>query len=175
MIRLLLIIALGFGAVVSGTSARAQVGGPDQSDAARPNLVSTNPIAAIFEFYNAELEHSLAPTASIAIAGSHFGLGDSDYNNVDAIIRYYPSAQAIRGFAFGGSVGYSRVSEACSGCSSTSGFAIGVRGDYVWILGQDQRFTVAAGIGAKRLFYSSDGDRGSTALPIGRLSVGYAW
>lgn len=177
MKRLLLLIALGLGALLSGTSARAQASGPDQGNLPRPNLVSTNPIAAIFEFYSAEFEHSLTPIASIAITGSHFGIDDFDYNNVDAIIRYYPGARAIRGFAFGGSVGYARVDDACYGCGSRSrgAFAIGVRGDYVWILGSDQRFAVAAGAGAKRLFYSSEGDRGSTALPIARLSVGYAW
>ena len=62
----------------------------------------------------------------------------------------------------------------CIGCEEDDGTsaAIGVRGDYVWILGRDQRFSVATGIGAKRLL---NNDLGTEGLPIGRLSIGYAW
>jgi hypothetical protein len=151
-----------------------------RSSAPRVNLVSTNPIGLIFEWYNGEFEHAVRPTASLAVAASHFNFDEFIYTSVDGIVRYYPGARALRGFSFGGTVGYvhfSDDSDDCPGCVDTSGdaFTIGVRGDYVWILGRDQRFTVAAGLGAKRLFDTNDSVDEPDALPIARLSIGYAW
>lgn len=148
--------------------------------APRVNLISTNPIGLIFEWYNGELEHAVSPTASVAVAASHFNFDEFIYTAIDGIARYYPSARALRGFSFGGSIGYVHFADDtddCVGCVDTSGDAltIGVRGDYVWILGRDQRFTVATGIGARRLFYQNDSNDEPTALPIARLSIGYAW
>lgn len=168
-----LAVATGF-----GTPARAQSAASDQAGIQRTNLISSNPIGIIFEWFNGEFEHAIKPTVSLAVAGSHFGFDDANYTSIDGIARYYPSARAIRGFSIGGSVGGVRVSEDnCDGCTpfDESAFTLGIRGDYVWILGRDQRFAVAAGIGAKRLFYSENDNVGTEGLPIGRLSVGYAW
>jgi len=157
--------------------ASAQSAEADRVGFPRVNLVSTNPIGIIFEWFNGEFEHAIAPTVSFAIAGSHFSFESFNYTSVDGIVRYYPSARAIRGFGVGGSVGYSRVDEDgnCIDCADAAdAFTIGVRGDYVWLLGRDQHFAVAAGIGAKRFFYSSRDASGSAALPIGRLSIRYA-
>jgi hypothetical protein len=167
------VIALSF----MSNSARAQEKAP------RPNLISTNPIGMLFEWYNAEIEHAFAETGSIGLAATYVGFDDEDnYTTVDAIVRYYPNARAIRGFAFGGSVGFARISDyfySCADCPSSykdsDALAIGIRGDYTWILGRDQRFSVAAGIGAKRLFYSGSSHSDTEGLPIGRLSIGYAW
>ena len=164
-------------------SAAAQVDAPDQK-APRVNIVSTNPFGMLFEFYNGEIEHALSSTSSVAVAGSHVGFDDEDaYTTGDVILRYYPSARAVRGFAFGGSVGFARVTNDtnCFDCVNTpprthdNAFTVGLRGDYIWILGRDQRFSVATGIGAKRLFYSGSDHSDTEGLPIGRLSIGYAW
>ncbi|MBA3340295.1 MAG: DUF3575 domain-containing protein [Gemmatimonadaceae bacterium] len=155
----------------------AQSAGSDQAGMPRVNLISTNPIGIIFEWFNAEVEHAVSPTLSLAVAASRFEF-DETITVVDGIARYYPTARAIRGFSFGGSVGYAGVTNDCSLCENNdddTAFTVGVRGDYVWILGRDQRFAVAGGIGAKRLFYSKDNTFGPEGLPIGRLSVGYAW
>jgi hypothetical protein len=149
----------------------------------RTNLVSANPIGLIFEWYNGEYEHAMSSTVSLAVAGSSFGdietSDDTRYSVLDGIVRYYPSGRALRGFSIGGSVGFVDFSDdfdddECIGCSDESGTGatIGVRGDYVWILGRDQHFAVAAGIGAKRVLGS---DIGLEGLPIARLSIGYAW
>ena len=147
----------------------------------RTNLVSANPIGLIFEWYNGEFEHAMNSTVSLAIAGSSFGdietSDDTRYSVLDGIIRYYPSGRALRGFSIGASVGFVDFSddfdEDCIGCDeSGTGATIGVRGDYVWILGRDQHFAVAAGIGAKRVLGD---DIGLEGLPIARLSIGYAW
>jgi hypothetical protein len=170
--------------VVSSTVASAQTVEGPRAGVQRLNLVSANPIGLLFEWYNGELEHALSSTTSIAIAGSSFGADfddndDERYSVVDAIGRYYPSGRALNGFSIGLSVGFvdyrDNVQADCVfGCIDDSGTAgtIGVRGDYVWILGRDQHFSVAAGIGAKRVLGN---DIGTEGLPIGRLSIGYAW
>lgn len=169
--------------VMTSTAASAQTVEGTRVGMPRVNLVSANPIGLLFEWYNGELEHALTSTTSIAIAGSSFGAdldnnNDERYSVVDAIGRYYPSGRALHGFSIGLSAGFVdfRDNNDCVqfGCIDDSGTAgtIGVRGDYVWILGRDQHFSVAAGIGAKRVLGN---DIGTEGLPIGRLSIGYAW
>jgi hypothetical protein len=152
----------------------------------RRSMVSSNPIGLLFEWYNGEFERALNSTTSLAIAGSTFSDLDVDddvsYAAVDGIIRYYPSARALNGFSIGGSIGLVNFDDDydCTeidiefGCEDNVGTAatIGVRGDYVWILGRDQHFSVATGIGARRVL---GGDLDTEFLPIGRLSIGYAW
>lgn len=165
----------------SAATASAQSAAGSSPGLARVNLVSANPIGLLFEWYNGEIEHALGSTGSVAVTGSSFPDIDSDdsrYSSGDVIFRYYPAARAIRGFSIGGSAGvvHYRDANACDyiGCVNETGTAgaIGVRGDYVWTIGRDQHFAVAAGIGAKRIFGK---DIGTEGLPIGRLSIGYAW
>jgi len=171
-IRLVVAVA----ALTISASASAQSSAGSRSGITRANLISANPIGLLFEWYNGEFEHALSPTVSLAAAGTSFDLDDARYTAVDGIIRYYPSARAVRGFSVGLSVGYVGVNIDCDSdvysCDDDySAGTIGVRGDYVWILGKDQRFSVATGIGAKRILGHSD----PQGLPIGRLSLGYAW
>jgi len=179
--RSLLSVAVALSA--TSTAVPAQTVEGEKVGISRLNLVSANPIGLLFEWYNGELEHAMTTTTSIAIAGSSFSTDfdnsdDERYSVVDAIGRYYPSGRALRGFSIGLSVGFVdfRDDRSCVefGCPDDSGTAgtIGVRGDYVWILGRDQHFSVATGIGAKRVLGN---DIGTEGLPIGRLSIGYAW
>lgn len=166
----MLLIAATFAASATAASAQTvegQVGMP------RVNLVSANPIGLLFEWYNGEFEHAVRPTISLAVSGSSWDFDGPTYSSIDGIARYYPSGRALRGFAFGVSVGVVNIDDDCSDClEDGSSATIGVRGDYTWILGRDQRFSVATGIGAKRLL---NNDHGVEGLPIGRLSIGYAW
>jgi len=149
----------------SATAASAQAVEASRSGIKRTNLISANPIGILFEWYNGEYEHALTSTVS----------DETEYQSIDGIVRYYPSGRALRGFSIGASVGYINVDEDfdCLGCEDDGSSAtIGVRADYVWILGRDQRFAAAAGIGAKRLLSN---DLGTEGVPIGRLSIGYAW
>jgi hypothetical protein len=168
--------------VVAASSAAAQSVESSQTGIRR-NMVSANPIGLLFEWYNGELEHAISNTTTLAIAASSFSdIEDNDddlrYSVVDGIVRYYPSARALRGFSIGASVGIVNFADDdscidfCGEDDDGTAGTIGVRGDYVWILGRDQHFAVAAGLGAKRVL----GNNFSTeALPIGRLSIGYAW
>ena len=172
--RLALVGAVAVVAIT--TSASAQSSDGNRAGVPRTGLLSANPIGLLFEWYNGELEYAVAPTVSVAVSASRFDFFDDDtYTAVDGIVRYYPGGRAIRGFSFGMSAGFINVEvEDCFQCDSDneSVATLGVRGDYVWILGRDQRFAVAAGIGAKRLFGNDVGEAG---LPIGRLSIGYAF
>lgn len=166
--------------VAAASPVMAQNSDNIQSAIPRVNLVSSNPIGLVFEWFNGEFERAVTPSVSVAAAGSHFDFDGFQYTSIDGIFRYYPTERALRGFSFGGSLGYLTASgdnDCTFGCEddSESAFSLGVRGDYVWLLGRSQHFAVAAGIGAKRVFYSDSGSSGSVALPIGRLSIGYAW
>jgi len=160
------------------SAASAQSVDITRSGITRANLVSANPIGLLFEWYNGEFEHAMSSTVSLAVAASSYDFDGPRYNSIDGIARYYPSARALKGFSVGMSVGYVNIDDnyddGCFGCTDESGSSatIGIRGDYVWILGRDQRFAVATGIGAKRLLSDVQGTEG---LPIGRLSLGYAF
>ena len=158
----------------SATVASAQTVEGSKVGMPRVNLISANPIGLLFEWYNGEYEHAVNSTASLAVAASRFDFDGPTYTSIDGIGRYYPSGKALRGFSFGISVGFVDVDANCTECGDDDGTSatVGVRGDYVWILGRDQRFSVATGIGAKRLINDNLGTEG---LPIGRLSIGYAW
>ena len=166
---------IGAAIAATATTASAQRVEETRTGFQRTNLVSANPIGILFEWYNGEYEHAFSSTVSLAAAASSYDFEDARYAAVDGIVRYYPSGRALRGFSIGASLGFIDIDEDfdCEGCDEDGSSAtLGVRADYVWILGRDQRFAAAAGIGAKRLL--SD-DFGTEGVPIGRLSIGYAW
>ncbi len=177
--RLVLIGAVAAVAGASPVSAQSVEG--NRAGIARTNLISSNPIGLLFEWYQAEFEHAISPTVSLAVAGSSYEfLDDETVASVDAIVRYYPSARAVRGFSLGVSGGFVGVEEDFCDAFGTpctrddyTAFTLGIRGDYVWLLGRDQNLAVAAGIGAKRLL--ADRVDGIEGLPVGRLSIGYAF
>ena len=174
-LRLSLVAAL---ALAMSNVASAQSVDADRAGIQRRNLISSNPIGLLFEWYQGEYERALSDAFSVAVAGASFNLSDDDVASVDVIGRYYPSGRALRGFSLGATVGYSGITEdVCTqfscGEEEYSAFTVGIRGDYVWILGREQHLAVAAGVGAKRLL--SDRIDGIEGLPVGRLSIGYAW
>lgn len=174
---ILAVIAVSAITTISSPSL-AQSSSAARSGIDRPNLVSANPIGLLFQWYNAEFEHAVTSTVSLAGAASSYDFNDSRYSSVDGIVRYYPGGLAVRGFSIGASVGYINVDDTrasnCLSCSNGQGSSatIGIRADYVWILGRDQHLTAAAGLGAKRLL---NNDFGTEGVPIGRLSIGWAW
>jgi len=175
-IRLLLVAATAF--ITLASSASAQSIDSDRAGL-RSNLISSNPFGLLFEWYQGEYERAVSPSFSVAVAFAAFNLADDDVSSIDGIVRYYPSERAVRGLSLGASVGYAGVEEEIcdfSGCNETdtySAFTVGIRGDYVWLLGRGQHLAVAAGLGAKRLL--SDRIDGIEGLPVARLSLGYAW
>ena len=166
--------AVAASAVFSVSAAAQSVDG-DRAGIPRRNLISANPIGLLFEWYNGEYERAISTTASLAVAASTFDFWEDGerYTSIDGIARYYPQARALRGFSVGASLGFVDF-DACDDCfdDDATSATIGIRGDYVWIIGRDQSFSVATGIGAKRILSN---DLGTDFLPIGRLSIGYAW
>lgn len=163
-------------AIVLSSSASAQSAEGDRAGLQRRSLISANPIGLLFEWYNGEFERALSNTTSLAVSASTFDFDEERYSAIDGIARYYPQARALRGFSVGASAGFVNVDDDydCELCEDDSGSSatLGIRGDYVWIIGRDQFFAVAAGVGAKRIL--SDG-LGTDFLPVGRLSIGYAF
>jgi hypothetical protein len=176
------IFVLAAAIVLAASNVHAQSQESTRAGMSRTNLVSSNPIGLLFEWYNGEFEHAISSTASIAVAASVFSGNDFDLDDEpamgDVIARYYPAARALRGLSVGLSAGIIRVTEdvctefSCNSKKKSSSGTIGVRGDYVWIIGRDQHFSVATGIGARRIL---NDNISFDFFPIGRLSLGYAW
>src|SRR5687768_4894468 len=142
-------------ALALSSSATAQSVEGDRAGIPRRNLISANPIGLLFEWYNGEFEHAMSSTASLAASASTFDFDEERYTAIDGIARYYPQGRALRGFSVGASAGFVSVDddEDCEFCDDNSGSSatLGIRGDYVWIIGRDQIFAVATGVGAKRV------------------------
>ncbi len=81
----LLITAVAFAATAS--PAMAQFNDGARAGIARTNLVSANPIGLLFQWYNGEFEHAVAPTVSLALAASSYDLDGPTYSSIDGIAR----------------------------------------------------------------------------------------
>lgn len=146
------------------------------------NLISGNPILAVFAIYFLEYERVLAPQTSLALSVSYFSAEDDTdeefgYFSTDGKFRWYPG-QALRGFSIGGTAGLTRVEEDTDFTGEVrrfTAFSLGVALDYYWVLGRNDNFAVVLGAGAKRLFSDQFEGDDLKAYPTGRLSIGYAF
>lgn len=154
-------------------------------------VLSINPIGAVFGVYMGEFERSVTPNATAGVSGTYWRSDFTDeeedatavatYVTVDAKLRYYPGASRLEGFSIGGSLGYTGLSGELvtvegeeKGRVNTVG--AGVELDYNWLLGARDQVMVGTGIGAKRLFVVGDDvEDVSLAYPTLRLVVGYAF
>lgn len=176
---------------LSASAARAQVA----PAAARVNeaprqVLSINPVGAVFGVYMGEFERALSPNASVGVAGTYWDAGFTDsessgelsYMTVDARLRYYPGAERLEGFSVGGSLGYTGLTGSLTtvdgeGTGRLDTVGAGVSLDYNWLLGTRNQVMVGTGVGAKRLFVVGREveDDVSLAYPTLRLVVGYAF
>ncbi|HEX2211615.1 MAG TPA: DUF3575 domain-containing protein [Longimicrobium sp.] len=154
-------------------------------------VLSINPIGAVFGVYMGEFERSVGRHTSVGVAGTYWDTGFTDsessgelsYTTVDARLRYYPGESRLQGFSIGGSLGYTGLSGELTtvdgedtGRLNTLG--AGIELDYNWLLGARNQVMVGTGIGAKRLFILDediDDDDVTLAYPTLRLVVGYAF
>ncbi len=145
-------------------------------------VVTVNPLGIMFGLVSGEWERPRTETTSIGVAASFYSASSlSNYLSAEAKYRFYPQGRAMHGFSIGGAGGITAVTQSCGqfsgfGCEANNlyGLTIGLGLDYQWFMGEVDRFAVAVGLGAKRLFVSGDILDGSTAYPTLRLSVGYA-
>ena len=147
------------------------------------NVLSIQPLNAVFSVFSGEYERAAGKSASWAIGGNYWGAGDSnddvDYTSAEFKLRYYPNGVALEGFSFGGAVGFASVTgrNSSGGNESVGGPSIGVLLEYQWLMGVKKNFTVALGAGAKALNISKgDIQQSVTAkYPTLRISVGLAF
>lgn len=155
-----------------------------QSDAAPHNVISFQPLSAMLTVYSAEYERQTASAVTVGVGGTYWSLGDGSddltYQAADLKLRYYPQGVALRGFSFGGTVGFTSVSgTSTSGADeSASGASLGVLLEYQWLMGASRNFALALGAGAKALMIKEEtftsGDF-TARYPTARISVGYAF
>lgn len=158
---------------------------------AKNQVISIQPLTAMFTVYSGEFERRLSPTMTVGVGVTHWGggfddeesSGDASYTSGDLKLRYYPGAQPFQGFSFGGQVGVSRVSGETvddetfeSEEASVTAPSFGIALDYGWLLGGTKSFYVGLGLGAKMLFIDEDEIEGVTLrYPTARVSIGYAF
>lgn len=178
-------LALALALVAAATpvaAARAQ----DAGTPAKRQVLSVQPISAVLTVYAAEYERAFSPVFTFGLGATGWFPDEFSYTSMDVKVRYYPQEVPLSGFSFGGSVGFTRVSEEFDefddingdGESETvSGPSAGVVIDYGWLLGRRRSFYVGLGAGAKVLFVDDDefSDDVLVRYPTARLSIGYAF
>ena len=184
-------IAIAAAALFLGTAAQAQDRGAPIYPVPYRALIGINPLGIPFDIGALEIEGVMLPGVSIAGAVSYSALNDDDGNGEgdprffsgDVKVRYYPAEVALKGFAVGLALGFTRYSEnrdAGAGLERQTLTAptISVLADYNFLLGARQRFVVGTGLGAKRLLASEE-DRDRTgaprAYPFVRFILGLAF
>lgn len=152
--------------------------------AAPSNVISIQPINAVFTAYSAEYERQAATVVTLGIGGTFLNTGDGidevTYKSADFKLRFYPNGTALTGFSFGGTAGVSSLSgtDFNGNKASVSGPSLGVLLEYQWLLGVKRNFSVALGAGAKAVFVKDNqfvSDSFITRYPTARISVGYAF
>lgn len=178
--RLLPLLAIAAVSIAAPRAALAQA----VSTGSNPmQVISIQPLSAMLTVYAGEFERRLTPTVTVGVGGTYWSAGEDEftYTSGDIKLRYYPSGQALEGFAFGGSVGMTSVEageENTEDSGSASGPNIGVLLEYSWLLGAQRNFFVGLGAGAKALLISDDefsDDSLTLRYPTARLSVGLAF
>jgi hypothetical protein len=152
--------------------------------AAPRNVLSIQPINAVFTDYSAEYERATGNAVTLGVGGTFFNIGDGvdeiTYKSADVKLRYYPNGTALMGFSFGGTAGFSSVSgkDFDGTDESASGPSLGVLLEYQWLLGVQRNFSVALGLGAKAVFVKDNAftsDNFLARYPTARVSVGFAF
>ena len=152
--------------------------------AAPHNVISIQPLNAVFTAYSAEYERQTGAAVTLGVGGTFFNIGDGidevTFKSADFKLRYYPNGTALMGFSFGGTAGFTSVSgTSFDGTKeSASGPSLGVLLEYQWLLGVKHNFSVALGVGAKAVFVKDNqitSQDFAAKYPTARVSVGFAF
>lgn len=141
-----------------------------ESPDAPSTVISANPFGLLLNLFNAEIERVHSPTTTFGVGGSFIVLDDADYQNIDAFARFYPSGDALNGWAFGAKAGVTRIPE--------SGSYVGLGFDVNWsqLLGPREEFYVGIGFGLKRLITVDDNFMTPRFVPTFRIiNVGWSF
>jgi hypothetical protein len=133
-------------------------------------VISANPFGLLLEFFNAEFERVLSRTTTAGVGGSTYSSDSDRYLNADAFVRFYPSGDALDGWAFGGKAGITSLTDV------GTRFGIGFDVNRSWLLGVNNNFYVGVGFGLKRLLGTQEEDFDLNFIPTIRLvNVGIAF
>jgi hypothetical protein len=177
------VLTLAAAVVMPFAASTQEVPAPTPAVAAPSNVISFQPLIAVFEVYSAEYERKVASATTLGIGGTYWNFGDDEltYTSGDLKLRYYPQGTALMGFSFGGSVGFTSISatNTFDGTEeSASGATLGVLLEYQWLMGAKRNVSAALGLGAKALMVDEDeitsGDF-VARYPTGRVSIGFAF
>ena len=168
--------------LIAPTAALGQASSASTFD--RSQAISFSPILALFEILQAEYEVRVGPEMTAGLGVGYWNFGDEEeddevgYLAVDLKGRFYPD-RAFEGFSIGGSIGAARidyVTDSDSTEAETTGFTFGVEVGRAWLLGDENRFILTTGIGAKRYWFDvEEDDDVPVVLPTGRLGFGIAF
>jgi hypothetical protein len=153
----------------------AQSSGLEPVPVGYSRLVSINPLLLVFVgTISADFEQRVAPSVTMGASGASFDLSDANYLTLDAKARYYLSGRAFDGFSISASLGVARM-KADSSRTSASALSVGFGAERQWLVGPEERLTLAIGASAARLFGAPDSDEFRTVLPGLRLSLGWGF
>jgi hypothetical protein len=163
------------GAVIALT-----VAGAEAQTTMPKNVISIQPLNAIFEVYSGEFERAAGKAATWGLGGTYSAIeSDLEYSSTELKGRYYPAGIALQGFSVGGAVGFTRISSSnFDGTKDTAGGpSIAVLIEYQWLMGVKKNFSLVLGVGAKSLNVDEDEFTNSVTVryPTGRLSIGIAF
>jgi hypothetical protein len=131
------------------------------------SFFGANPLGIPFDIVSVEAETAVSTAATIGAVGSYNDFDNTAFTTVDARLKYYPGEVAMRGFAVGTSLGYTKFRggaytsyDAFGNPTSTTdktlnAGTLGVFVDYNWAQGPSQRFVIGTGVGAKRILASA--------------------
>jgi hypothetical protein len=165
--------ALSLVATVFGAAALPAQNSPQMSPAAAVpqwrSFIGANPLGIPFDIVSVEGETAISNAATVGLLGSYNDIDDKRYTTFDTRFKYYPNEIAMRGFAVGLSLGYTKFKgsegatfDPITGTTSTVPAAVlnagtlGVLVDYNWTQGPSQRFVIGTGVGAKRVLASQE-------------------
>lgn len=139
-------------------------------------LVSVNPLALVaLGVFAGDFEQVL--TRGTTGGASLFWASADDRRYVpnlsaNAVFRYYPSGRSFDGYAVGITTGFTMMDDEGA---SRNAVGLGFNLEHHWLLGQDERLGLSAGLGGQRLFFFSERGGASRAIPMIRLSLGWAF
>lgn len=137
--------------------------------------ISVSPILALAEWFTGEFEYAFSDQLSGVFGFSYFSPEDT-YIAFDGKVRFYPNATPLEGFNISGSIGHTSVSDANTD-AKVSGMTAGVDLGWSWLFGEQKRWFLGVGLGAKRYFGDENlgGEDISLFLPTARLNFGIAF
>jgi hypothetical protein len=180
------LLALAAATLIPFAASSAQVEATSAPFSGPSNVISLQPLnAVILTMYSAEYERRTSRSLSFGVGATYWDLGEDSseltYTSGDLKLRFYPQGNALHGFSFGGSVGFTSVSAmSFDGTSeeSASGASFGILIEHQWLMGVSRNFAVALGVGAKAVMVDEDeisSDDFIARYPTIRISVGYAF